>query len=148
MPTRSRATLPCALLLGVVVGLAGCGPPGADEVGQALVGMRADEVADRMGVALAAGQADDESDPRLLDRARGVLDDDSRAYAAELTGSGLRLGAAFYEEFNTGGLEDPQPNRVVRCVEFRASADDLTEVEHEDVPCPPEAMRPGWVQGR
>ena len=113
-----------------------------------LVDLRADDVADRMSDTLADGQADDEDDSQLLRRASQALDDDSRAYTAELTGSGLVIGAAFYEEFDTEGLVDPQPHEVVRCIEFRASADDLTDVDHEDVGCPAEASSPAWVRGR
>jgi len=142
-PTARSAAL---ALLALAAGLAGCGPPGADEEGRVLVDLRADDVAERMSDALADGQADDDEDA-LLRRARRALDDDSRAYTAELTDSGLVLGAAFYEEFDTEGLADPQPNQVLRCVEFRASADDLTDVDHEDVECPAEASTPAWVRG-
>ena len=145
---RSAALALLALAAGLAAVLAGCGPPGADEEGRVLVDLRADDVAERMSDALAEGQADAEGDDELLRRAREALDDDSRAYTAELTDSGLVLGAAFYEEFDTEGLADPQANQVVRCVEFRASADDLTDVDHEDVGCPREASTPAWVRGR
>ena len=144
-PTALSAAL---ALLALAAALAGCGPPGADEEGRVLVDLRADDVADRMSDALADGQAGDEDEDQLLRRARLALDDDSRAYTAELTDSGLLLGAAFYEEFDTEGLADPQPNEVVRCVEFRASADDLTDVDHEDVGCPTQASTPAWVRRR
>ena len=111
------------------------------------MGIRAEDVAARLSDAVRAGQAADESETQLLARARDALDDDSRAYVATLTGSGLVVQAAFYEQFDTGGLEDPETEQVVRCVEFTAPADDLTDVEPEDVPCPPEATRPAWVRG-
>ncbi len=128
--------------------LAACGPPSSDELGRTLVDMRADDVAARMSERLTGqgnGRGEDFGADRVLAQAEAALDDDSRAYEVELSGSGLVVGVAFYEEFDYEGLVDPTRHQVVECREFHAPADDLDDVSYEAVDCPP-GTGPGWVR--
>ena len=123
----------------LVAVLAACGPPSSDELGRTLVDMRADGVAARMSDRLTGqgdGKGEDFGEGRVLAQAQAALDDDSRAYEVELSGSGLVVGVAFYEEFDYEGLVDPTTHQVVECREFRAPADDLDDVSYETVDCP------------